>query len=250
MLTKREMSICAEIHGFLNDSHTVRLGGSGEPLDLLSVYDCLKLCGVSTGHAARVQKYKSCVSDHGIVSAQPRLKYTQGALREPTARQQQIPMAKFGDIQRLVCFQLRRNMKSQEEIDAILEDFRIERKMFESAFAAQAEKQTVDTLLRCIPFVGVQQFKIDKFRIDVYFPEIRLAVECNENGHAGYDKDAETERHNFIREQLSCEIIAYDPYQPNFNILDVVRQIVEKLVTPSFQTWRKAVLQGPWVESK
>ena len=49
----------------------------------------------------------------------------------------------------------------------------------------------------------VQQFPIGCYRIDLYFPKHRIAVECDEHGHVDRDTLKEQERQDCITEQLA-----------------------------------------------
>ena len=47
-----------------------------------------------------------------------------------------------------------------------------------------------------------RQFSIGSYRIDFYFPEHKIAIECDEHDHKDRDINYETKRHKFIEEQL------------------------------------------------
>jgi hypothetical protein len=157
-----------------------------------------------------------------------------------------VYMATWDNLKRLVCYMLRRNMKPETDIVSICELFDIPQSQFESAFVAMPEKDTLQSIARAIPFPSKSQFHVGDYRIDLYFPDLRIAVECNENGHESYDQDDERARRSFIRQQLSCRFIEYDPFQPGFSVLNVICQIVELLVSPEFQLWNKVQSRGPW----
>ena len=75
----------------------------------------------------------------------------------------------------------------------------------------------------------IRQFHIGKYRIDLYFPEYRLAVECDEFGHADRDIDYEVKRQRFIEDQLQCQFIRYNPDDHEFDILVVLNKIFRKI---------------------
>ena len=52
-----------------------------------------------------------------------------------------------------------------------------------------------------------KQYPIDKYRIDYYVPEIKLAIEYDENGHRSYNKKREEAREKIIKERLGCDIL-------------------------------------------
>jgi very-short-patch-repair endonuclease len=74
-----------------------------------------------------------------------------------------------------------------------------------------------------------QQFKVGRYYIDLYFPDNKIAVECDEEGHRNqhkYPQEAERKRQSYIEERLKCTFVRYNPDAPNFNICDVIYQII------------------------
>lgn len=69
------------------------------------------------------------------------------------------------------------------------------------------------------------QFQIDNYKIDLYFLDYKLAIECDENGHKAYDLNKEIERENFIKSQLNCTFIRFNPDAKDFNIFNVIQDI-------------------------
>ena len=69
-----------------------------------------------------------------------------------------------------------------------------------------------------------RQHTIGKYRVDLYFIDYKLAIECDENNHD--DRDATDER---IREEyilsLGNKMIRYNPNEPNFDLSNVLKQI-------------------------
>lgn len=66
-----------------------------------------------------------------------------------------------------------------------------------------------------------------KYRIDLYFPKYKLAIECDEYGHrdrpAGYDET----RQQYIEDKLGCHFIRYNPDSKNFSIFKVINRIIK-----------------------
>ena len=58
----------------------------------------------------------------------------------------------------------------------------------------------------------VRQFCCGQYRIDLYFPKQKVAVECDEHGHNAYSLEAEVARQTFLEQQLGCKFIRYDPH--------------------------------------
>ena len=55
----------------------------------------------------------------------------------------------------------------------------------------------------------------------------KIAIECDEHGHKRYHLEAEREREQFIKQQLRCTFVRYNPDAPGFNIGDVIQQIIK-----------------------
>lgn len=69
-----------------------------------------------------------------------------------------------------------------------------------------------------------RQFSIGKYRVDLYFIEYKLVIECDEYGH--YDRDIveEKEREEYIQ-SLGNKIIRYNPNEKNFDLSNVLKKI-------------------------
>lgn len=68
------------------------------------------------------------------------------------------------------------------------------------------------------------QYRVGKYRIDLYFVDYKIAIECDERHHnqqQKYDK----EREGFIEKELDCCFVRYNPQLPSFNIYSVINTI-------------------------
>ena len=72
------------------------------------------------------------------------------------------------------------------------------------------------------------QYYIDGYKIDLYLPEINLAVEIDENGHSNRNSDYEREREYHIAHELCCEIIRINPDEVGFNVGDIINLILRR----------------------
>lgn len=73
---------------------------------------------------------------------------------------------------------------------------------------------------------ALQQYRVAQYRVDLYFPDYRIAVECDEGGHRSYTREEEVKRQKYIEENLDCIFVRYNPDDPAFNIGDVIHQII------------------------
>lgn len=75
------------------------------------------------------------------------------------------------------------------------------------------------------------QYKCGNYKIDLYFPLYRMAVECDENGHKDYNEKKEKNREIYIKQHLNCIFIRYNPDDKEFCIFDVINTIFTTIMT-------------------
>jgi very-short-patch-repair endonuclease len=68
------------------------------------------------------------------------------------------------------------------------------------------------------------QFSIHHYRIDLYFINYELAIECDENGHLSRNKDYEKKRQKYV-ESHNISFIRFNPDEKNFNIYEIIGNI-------------------------
>ena len=73
-----------------------------------------------------------------------------------------------------------------------------------------------------------RQYKIGKYRADLYFIDYKLVIECDENGHADRDYEQERKREEYIL-SLGNKIIRYNPNESSFDLSNVLREITAVL---------------------
>lgn len=238
----------------------MRLGASEcGACDHVAAYDVMRAAGFKSGYASKLARFTASVADADVRTLPVYARWSSsthvvgvantnasGAATCASGAGASFAMLSANNARRLVCFLLKRSNRSQAEIDATVRAFGIEAKVFESAFAATAERDTLAAIARAIPYPSVEQFAVGRFKVDLYFPDVKIAVECNEHDHADYPLDQELARRRFIERQLGCRTVTFDPYAARFNVLDVVRRVVELLVCDDFRAWNLAVSRGPW----
>lgn len=77
----------------------------------------------------------------------------------------------------------------------------------------------------------VKQFCCGQYRIDLYFPKQKVAVECDEHGRTAYSLEAEALRQSFLEHQLGCKFVRYNPHDANFDIFKLIAQLLPLLTT-------------------
>jgi very-short-patch-repair endonuclease len=68
------------------------------------------------------------------------------------------------------------------------------------------------------------QYTIDNYRIDLYFIDYKLAIECDENHHKN-NIEKDKQRQTYIEKKLDCQFIRYNPENKDFDIFKVISLI-------------------------
>src|SRR5699024_1697975 len=63
-----------------------------------------------------------------------------------------------------------------------------------------------------------------KYRIDLYFPKYKLAIECDEFGHFDRPEGYDENRQQYIENRLGCHFIRYNPDSEDFSIFKVINK--------------------------
>jgi very-short-patch-repair endonuclease len=69
-----------------------------------------------------------------------------------------------------------------------------------------------------------RQHKLGKYRVDLYFIDYKLVIECDENNHIDRDPTQEKIREHYIK-SLGNKIIRYNPNDMAFDLSNVLREI-------------------------
>jgi very-short-patch-repair endonuclease len=76
----------------------------------------------------------------------------------------------------------------------------------------------------------VLQYFVDKYHIDLYFPDQKLAIECDELQHDSKNNITNDKiRELYITEKLQCKFIRFSPYKNNFNLFKLLNQIFTEI---------------------
>jgi very-short-patch-repair endonuclease len=73
-----------------------------------------------------------------------------------------------------------------------------------------------------------RQFIIKKYKVDLYFPEYNLVIECDENNHENRDPLYEKTRENYIT-SLGNTIIRFNPNDEKFELSYVIKEVIKVL---------------------
>jgi very-short-patch-repair endonuclease len=77
----------------------------------------------------------------------------------------------------------------------------------------------------------IHQYPAGNYRIDLYLPDYCIAVECDEKGHQCYNHEEDICRQQYLEEALHCVFVRYNPDAKDFNIGNVINQIMRIITT-------------------
>ena len=97
------------------------------------------------------------------------------------------------------------------------------------------EAGTIYTIQKVFEGISIKrQFSIVPYWINLYFPEHKLATECDDHDHKDRDINYEIRRQTFIEDQLNCTFIRYNPDAKDFTIESVSNMIFQYIYQKSF----------------
>ena len=70
-----------------------------------------------------------------------------------------------------------------------------------------------------------EQYRVDKYFIDLVFPVHKLGIEIDENNHSDRCKIKEGKREKIIKEETGFKIIRINPDKKDFDIFDEISEI-------------------------
>lgn len=88
------------------------------------------------------------------------------------------------------------------------------------------ESESIGAIMKA--FAGEKmntQHTVLQYRIDLYFPDYNLAIECDENNHNDRNPAEERRRQRRITKKLKCQWLRFDPDSDDFSIFNVINQI-------------------------
>ena len=76
-----------------------------------------------------------------------------------------------------------------------------------------------------------RQFACDKYIIDLYFVDYKIAVECDELQHTSESNKTKDEmRETRLKQKLNCEFIRFNPFDPQFNVFELIGKIHSTII--------------------
>lgn len=75
-----------------------------------------------------------------------------------------------------------------------------------------------------------RQYPLDKYYVDLYFVDAKLAIECDEHHHKSRKNEVKDEiRQKYIESKLGCKFIRYCPLSKYFTIYSLLNEITNEL---------------------
>lgn len=71
----------------------------------------------------------------------------------------------------------------------------------------------------------ITQKSFGSYKIDLYFSDYKLAIECDEHNHSDRNSKYEKKRQNFLEKNYDITFLRFNPDDPDFDILDVISEI-------------------------
>ena len=95
------------------------------------------------------------------------------------------------------------------------------------------EQQTLSSITNAFKTENFEdQFKVDMYYLDLYFPDYKLVIECDENGHSDRKPYNERERMDYVNKKFNIDDtnwIRYNPDEYDFDISKVFGKIYRKI---------------------
>ena len=89
------------------------------------------------------------------------------------------------------------------------------------------EQEFIGAIRKAFSHIPMEpQFRIGDYRIDLYFPSLKIAVECDERGHSDRDGSKEVARQAYIENQLGCRFLRFNPDAKDFCIYGTINELM------------------------
>jgi very-short-patch-repair endonuclease len=75
----------------------------------------------------------------------------------------------------------------------------------------------------------IEQYNVDKYFLDIYFPEYKLAIEYDEHKHK-YQQKADKERQEYISDKLECAFIRINENDCEYESFGKIHKLLLKIL--------------------
>lgn len=99
------------------------------------------------------------------------------------------------------------------------------------------EHKCLGTLIHSCPFSISCNYRLGKYKIDAYIPDLRLAIEIDEHNHKGYNADQEKSREREIRNS-GMVLLRFNPHQHKNNPAEaLISEVWKKTLSPDMKAF-------------
>jgi very-short-patch-repair endonuclease len=190
------------------------------PNNEISVFDFVSVVCKQTRETAR-STWKNLFNKHQKEIIMFRLRYARFGKKKKTLV---FPNEYTSDLVKLLLPGARLPVAKKQKI---LKDFGLNHETILRSFV---EEDIHEKLRKALAqYKSTPQFPVLNYRIDLYFPDQKLAVECDEHDHKKYNNKNEEKRTKDITAELGNSWIRYDPYDKDFDIFCLIHTILIEL---------------------
>ena len=184
-----------------------------------SVYDVIQ--AVTRANATYSTRILARIYDPTITSKVAKLRIN--------GKGRKTPVADADTLQKIAIACLRQSRMSHKQKQQRLREIGLPQEDFMRVYV---EEETLAPIVTVFASLNpVKQFCCGQYRIDLYFPAQKVAVECDEHGHTAYSLEAEIARQKFLECQLGCQFVRYDPHSVNFDIYQLIARLLPLLTS-------------------
>jgi very-short-patch-repair endonuclease len=96
------------------------------------------------------------------------------------------------------------------------------------------EQQTLSSIANSFKTEKIEdQFKVGNYYLDMYFPEYKIVIECDENGHSDRKPYKERERMDYVNKEFGIDDshwLRYNPDEHDFDLSRVIGRIYNRII--------------------
>lgn len=91
----------------------------------------------------------------------------------------------------------------------------------------RTEDKWISTIERALAGITEvhSRYKVGSYVVDMYFPQLNIALEIDERGHESYNDEAEKAREGYIRETLGCSFIRINSSSQSEDVGDAINRL-------------------------
>lgn len=96
-------------------------------------------------------------------------------------------------------------------------------------------------LEQACPWEMIRQYTLGTYRIDAYFPRMKLAIEIDEHGHSDRDPQEEKRRDTVLKDH-DIVLLRFNPHDPSHHGqpgLALIKQVWSRTSSPDFVSFRE-----------